>query len=124
MTNVSLVPFTAEHRAANRADGPVGREIARLLQDVEGLAAEYIDRGVIDGNALDWIRSGADRVDMHSKVLALADDLQERAQMIRRQSEELSNSQDPRALARSRRMLNRQIDETRDLLDNEQTDNA
>jgi hypothetical protein len=116
---MTIVPFQSEHQALTRLEGPVGREITLVQSEVESLAYAFANSGAIDVNALAFLRESLDRLDMSSKLLALADDLAQQAGVMRRMVDELANHRAPGALDRSNRHLGFRLDEIQDLIDSE-----
>ncbi|MGW3274944.1 hypothetical protein ACWDFH_26240 [Streptomyces kronopolitis] len=122
MTVVPHRSFRAEHAAADRLDSPVGREMSRIANELDQLTAEFTDGGRIDVSTLDMIRIGLDRLDMHSKVLALADDLVERAGVVRGLVAQLAGDRTPGAVYRTQAVVNACAQQLIDLISDARTD--
>ncbi|WP_405668040.1 hypothetical protein [Streptomyces sp. NBC_00055] len=88
--SLKSVEFAAEHRAADRHDSAVGREIASVQNDLEYLAVEYGNSGELLDSAIHNIQVGLDRLCMHGTLLARAAELREELAKIQRLPEELA----------------------------------
>lgn len=111
----TVIPFQAEHQAANRLDGPVGREIARIGSDFEQLAAEYTERGNVDSHSIHMLRAGLDRLDAFGALAALREELEIQSRHVGRLISELGDDQDPHAVPRTQRRLDVLLAEIRSL---------
>ncbi|MFF1693077.1 hypothetical protein ACFVXC_05545 [Streptomyces sp. NPDC058257] len=121
----TVIPFQAEHQVANRLDGPVGREIAIVGREVENLAEAFTLRGgAIDVDVLDTLRESIDRLEMSSKLLALAEELEQWGRTIRREVGELADHRAPGALDRTARHLLFSLDQVQELIDSERPEVA
>ncbi|MEU1552199.1 hypothetical protein ABZ517_05680 [Streptomyces scabiei] len=105
MTNVIRREFPAEHKAADRHDDPVGREISSVFNDLEYLAQEYGESGELLDSAIHMVQAGLDRLRQHGVILARAAELREQLRAIERLPEELGGDRGQGAVARSRRRL-------------------
>ncbi|MET7631811.1 hypothetical protein ABZS53_15345 [Streptomyces sp. NPDC005499] len=99
------VEFAAEHRAADRHDSAVGREIASVQNDLEYLAMEYGNSGELLDSAIFNIQAGLDRLRMHGTLLARAAELREELAKIERLPEELAGDRWEGATGRAHRKL-------------------
>ncbi|WP_411087841.1 hypothetical protein [Streptomyces sp. 061-3] len=103
--SLKSVEFAAEHRAADRHDSAVGREIASVQNDLEYLAMEYGDSGELLDSAIFNIQVGLDRLRMHGTLLARAAELREELAKIERLPDELAGDRWEGATERAHRKL-------------------
>ncbi|WP_329271837.1 hypothetical protein [Streptomyces sp. NBC_01451] len=121
MTNVIRSQFPAAHAAADRLDGPIGREIERTARDFEQLVDEFTHNGAVDTHSIDMMRVGLDRLEMHSKIESLADELAERARFVRRLGDELGNDKAQGAVERLQGHIDFQMGQVIDIAQNAST---
>ncbi|UXX93955.1 hypothetical protein N7U49_21335 [Streptomyces sp. AD2-2] len=122
MNSVSHPQFRAEHAAVDRLDGPIGREIERTGSDFEQLVAEFTHNGAVDTHSIDMVRAGLDRLEMHGKIVALADELKERAAFVHRLVDELANDKAGGAVGRVQTHINFQMRQVVEIADNASAD--
>lgn len=117
MKLIKTPAFLAEHSAMDRLEGPVGREITRVMSDMEQLISEFTDRGAVDSHSIHLVRAGLDRLEMFGGLFALRDDLAERSREVGRLVDLLAEDQSPNALLRVQPRLDFQMEQVRDLAD-------
>ncbi|MFD4949168.1 hypothetical protein ACFWNT_43455 [Streptomyces sp. NPDC058409] len=114
LTQVS--DFPAEHQTAARHSDPIGRDISRLARDVEELVQEYGHSGALQDSVLHAIGQGLEHLRLHGTLQALARDLEDRAAVVSRLSNDLAGDQSSRAVDRVGAEVHRQVDEVRNIV--------